>query len=145
MNKITIGLAILLILGAMGISGCTDSENSTSNATDTNMAQYEQNLINLQENPKAYVGKNVTVVGPRGISMKYEANPTIGQDEGTEIWLGDSKKVGSSQIAVWYTGPPVELELFGKIKVTGEFVRNSEYRYGTADYVIITDKIEGIK
>lgn len=147
MKKILPFLAVLLILGIVGISGCTDSGNSTSSSSsvsDPNMDQYKQNLVNLQENPKAYVGKTVTVVGPRGISTKHEADSYLGTPEGTEIMMGDSDKVGSSSVSVWYTGPPIDLDLFGDIKVTGTFKRNSDYRYGLSDYVIITDKVEGV-
>lgn len=140
-NKLITGLAvILLIAGVVGISGCTD-DSSSANSTDVN-AQYEQNLVSLQENPKAYVGKNITIVGDRGISTKHEANSALGTPEGTEIYMGDSEKVGSSTIAIWYTGEPIDLDLGGKIKVTGKVVRNSEYKYGLADYVIKTKKIE---
>lgn len=149
MKKILPFLVVLLgIVIIVGISGCTSSDNSTSNSastsSDPNIETYKQNLVNLQENPKAYVGKTVTVVGSRGFSMRREANPTIGTPEGTEIMMGDSEKVGSSTISIWYTGPPVDLELFGDIKVTGTFKRNSNYQYGLSDYVIVTDKVEGI-
>ena len=148
MKKVLPIIIILLVLGIVGISGCTDSGNSTSSgisASDPNMAQYKQNLISLQENPKAYVGKTVTVVGPRGFSTKHESNPTLGTPEGTEIMMGDSDKVGSSSVAIWYTGPPIDLDLFSDIKVTGNFKRNSDWKYGLSDYVIVTDKVEGIK
>lgn len=147
MKKILPVLVILLILGIVGISGCTDSGNSTSSSSsvsDSNMDQYKQNLVNLQENPKFYVGKTVTVVGPRGFSTKHEANSALGTPEGTEIMMGDSDKVGSSSVAVWYTGPPIDLDLFSDIKVTGVFKRNSEYKYGLSDYVIVADKVEGV-
>ncbi len=148
MRKILPIIIILLVLGIVGISGCTDSANSTSSsssASDPNIAQYKQNLINLQENPKAYVGKTVTIVGNRGFSTKHESNPTLGTPEGTEIMMGDSDKVGSSSLSVWYTGAPINLDLFSDIKVTGTFKRNSNWKYGLSDYVIVTDKVEGIK
>lgn len=148
MKKILPVLMVLLVMVIVGISGCTSSDNSTSNSastsSDPNIETYKQNLVNLQENPKAYVGQTVTVVGSRGFSMKREANPTLGTPEGTEIMMGDSDKVGSSSVSVWYTGPPVDLDLFGDIKVTGTFKRNSNYKYGLSDYVIVTDKVEGL-
>lgn len=148
MKKILPVLMVLLVMVIVGISGCTSSDNSTSNSastsSDPNIETYKQNLVNLQENSKAYVGQTVTVVGSRGFSMKREANPTLGTPEGTEIMMGDSDKVGSSSVSVWYTGPPVDLDLFGDIKVTGTFKRNSDYKYGLSDYVIVTDKVEGL-
>ncbi|MEN4018789.1 MAG: hypothetical protein PQ975_11900, partial [Methanobacterium sp.] len=72
-------------------------------------------------------------------------NPTLGTPEGTEIMMGDSEKVGASTVSIWYTGPPIDLDLFSDIKVTGTFKRNSDYKYGLSDYVIVTDKVEGIK
>ena len=148
MRKILAVLMVLLVMVIVGISGYTSSDNSTSNSvstsSDPNIENYKQNLVNLQENPKAYVGKTVTIVGSRGFSSRREANPTFGTPEGTEIMMGDSDKVGSSSVSVWYTGPPVDLDLFGDIKVIGTFKRNSEYKYGLSDYVIVTDKVEGI-
>ena len=107
MRKILLLTIIILVLGIVGISGCTDSGNSTSSsssASDPNIAQYKQNLVNLQESPKAYVGKTVTVIGLRGFSTKHESDSYLGTPEGTEIMMGDSEKVGSSSISVWYTG-----------------------------------------
>lgn len=148
MRKILLLAIVMIVLGIVGISGCTDSGNSTSSsisAADPNIDQYKQNLVNLQENPKAYVGKTVTIVGPRGFSTKHEADSYLGTLEGTEITMGDSEKVGSSSVSVWYTGAPIDLDLFSDIKVTGTFKRNSDYRYGLSDYVIVTDKVEGIQ
>ncbi|MEN4017578.1 MAG: hypothetical protein PQ968_03915 [Methanobacterium sp.] len=147
--KILAILMVLLVIIIVGISGCTNPDNSTSNTTpgssDPNIETYKQNLVNLQENPKAYVGQTVTIVGSRGFSFKKEANPTLGTPEGTEIMMGDSEKVGASTVSIWYTGPPIDLDLFSNIKVTGTFKRNSDYKYGLSDYVIVTDKVEGIK
>ncbi|MDP1553152.1 MAG: hypothetical protein Q8M06_09080 [Methanobacteriaceae archaeon] len=144
-NKVAIILAVILIMGVVAISGCTGSGSSSGTDSDSdNNTQYEEKLIQLKENPKDYVGKNVTIVGDRGFSSKHEENSALGSPEGTEIMMGDSDKVGSSSVSIWYTGEPIDLDLGGKIKVSGIFVRNSNYKYGLADYVIKTDKIEVI-
>jgi len=92
---------VLRVMVIVGVFIVTSSDNSTS--SDPNIETYKQNLVNLQENPKAYAEKTVTIVGSRGFSMRHEANPTLGTPEGTEIMMGDSNKVGSSSVSIWYT------------------------------------------
>lgn len=110
-NKLVIGLAVLLIMGIVAISGCTDSGSSSNGTSDSSSASSDSslNVTNLKVVSEGY--------GSYDVKATITPDKDYGYLEMVLVWYDSSGAVIEKNSLVWNIN---DVKAGQTLKVTGD-------------------------